>query len=281
MEFITIILSSLIAIISPVGAIVDTTVESRLRDSVTSIEEIKVRIDNAPSYQILQGKAQRVRIATRGMEVMPSVKLELLEIETDAIHLDLANLDSGNLDSENLNSENLDLANQGEIDFQQLLLQPLNAGIRLSISQENLNLALSSAAIQSMIQEILARQSNSRNRLNYQISDPTIEFLGNNRLRLQVKLCRSSCQRENSQPLAVTLELRLKLIAGRKIELLEISGTINDRPLSSRLLNSFAESISRQLDLRTLESVGITARVLQLDIETDRINLAGFVRVEN
>ncbi|MGB5771982.1 MAG: DUF2993 domain-containing protein, partial [Crocosphaera sp.] len=51
MEWFTILLSSFITIISPVGLIVDRVVADALRSQVAGVEELAVRIDNTPSYQ--------------------------------------------------------------------------------------------------------------------------------------------------------------------------------------------------------------------------------------
>ncbi|MGH2415639.1 MAG: LmeA family phospholipid-binding protein, partial [Microcystaceae cyanobacterium] len=79
MEFLTIFLSSLLAAISPAGLILETVVENTLRDRVEAVEQLEVRIDNTPSYQVLQGKVDRVRIASRGVEPIPHLRIEALE----------------------------------------------------------------------------------------------------------------------------------------------------------------------------------------------------------
>ena len=41
--------------------------EDALRDQVAASEEIHVRIDNVPTYQILNGRVEHLRIAGRGI----------------------------------------------------------------------------------------------------------------------------------------------------------------------------------------------------------------------
>ena len=72
----------------------------------------------------------------------------------------------------------------------------------------------------------------------------------------------------------------MKLIAGRNLELIEPEATINGKKLSPRLLKGFARGINKRLDLRTLEEMGITVRILKLNIDEDELNLATFVRYE-
>ena len=57
-------------------------------------------------------------------------------------------------------------------------------------------------------------------------------------------------------------------------------GTVNNRPMSSRLLNGFAQGISDRLDFSNLEKQGIFARLLQLEITAEKITIVGFAKME-
>ena len=85
MEFFTIFLSSLLTVFSPVGLVVDTVIANNIRSQVDDVEELAVRVDNTPSYQLTQGKVDRVRIASRGIKPIEDFRIETLEIETDSI----------------------------------------------------------------------------------------------------------------------------------------------------------------------------------------------------
>ena len=50
--------------------------------------------------------------------------------------------------------------------------------------------------------------------------------------------------------------------------------------MSSRLLNVFAVGIGDRLNLNVLEADGILARILQLEIDEDRLELVSFIRLE-
>lgn len=65
MEFLTILLSALLGIVSPAGFVLDRVAETAIRNQLDSAEELSVRIDNTPSYRALQGRVDRVRIAGR------------------------------------------------------------------------------------------------------------------------------------------------------------------------------------------------------------------------
>ena len=56
-------------------------------------------------------------------------------------------------------------------------------------------------------------------------------------------------------------------------------GTLNGRKLSRKLLQGFADNISRQLNLRTLEKDGIILRLLKFDINENKVNIVAFVRI--
>ena len=77
----------------------------------------------------------------------------------------------------------------------------------------------------------------------------------------------------------MSLECQIKIIEGTKIELVKLKGTINNRPLSARLLQGFAKGISNRLNFDNLEQNIMFVRLLQLKINNDRIELAAFVRI--
>nr|MBW4542729.1 DUF2993 domain-containing protein [Myxacorys chilensis ATA2-1-KO14] len=62
MEFFTLLLSSLIGLVSPLGIVSDRVAESTLRKQFVSVEDLQVRIDNAPTYQLVQGRIDRLRL---------------------------------------------------------------------------------------------------------------------------------------------------------------------------------------------------------------------------
>ena len=258
MELLTIILSALLAIVSPTGLITDRIIENALRSHLYNVETLEVRIDNAPSYQILKGKVQRLLIAGRGLEIVPDVRIDTLELETDALDFDLAQLRQKN--------------------WREALKKPLQAGVRLVLTEADINQVLQAQEFQTLLQQRVNQLANFELLgKNYELLNPRCQLLGNNRLGFQLQLHRLNSQ---SPPLEINLELGVKVIGGRKLELLELSGTVDERKLSPRLLNTFAQGISQALDLQILESSGITARILQLDITGEEIQLATFIHID-
>ena len=49
MEFLTILLSSLLGLIAPTGLAVDRTAENAIRSQLNKVDRLEVRVDNAPS----------------------------------------------------------------------------------------------------------------------------------------------------------------------------------------------------------------------------------------
>lgn len=264
MEFLTILLSSLLTVVSPGGFILDRIAANTLRSQVESIEQLAIRIDNEPSYQILQGKVRRVRMAARGVEVIPDVIIDTLELETDPIEVNLERLQG----------------KHGSV--QNSLKKPLQGGVRIILTEVDLNRALQSATVQSRLQKLVnSLVSQSLETRNYELVNPSLKLLDGNRLRVQLQLRQSKDKQEDSQPLEITLEVGLKMIGGRKLELIQPTGTINGRKLSTRLLEGFAEGLNERLDLASFEGKGITTRVLQLNIDDRAIHLAVFFRINH
>jgi hypothetical protein len=255
MEFLTIFLSSLLGILSPAGLVVDRVVENAIRSQLDSAETLAVRIDNAPSYQVLQGKAERVRIAGRGVFPRPAIRIAAVDVETDPIAINPSSL-GGKLK----------------------LDKPLQAGVRLVIDRQDINRALQSPAIAQKLRSLsLDFLGGSAGQLQrYDFVNPQVEFLGNNRLRFQVSLKE---QRSDNQ-VSIVAESGVAIASGRQLQLIEPTVRINDEALPSQLVSLLVGGVSQRLDLANLENSGITARVLNLEMNQDELTLAAFVRID-
>ena len=310
MELFAVLLSSLLAVVSPANLILDRAIEETLRSRLAAVEQLEVRLDNAPSYQVLAGKVDRVRIASRGLQPIAGLRIEVLELEAEPVNVDLRNAGHSQApsfygeSSADLavpveeeartrnsfpSSEHRQLANpKGGVpsDLQRLrgeklsglLDQPLQGGIRIVLTEADLNLALQTPEIQSRLQQLLDRSlpQGIVGAGGYKLLNPRLQ-LDHRRVQLQAQLQSAS---SSGRSLDVSLESGIKVVAGRRLELIEPEGTINGRPLSNRLLQGVAQVLSSRLDLRGLEPSGITARLLQLEIEDEQIRLAAFVNVE-
>ena len=280
MEILTIVLAGLLGIGSSGGIVLDKIAQGKIRSQVISVEQQAVRIDNQPNYRAAQGKLARIRIASRGVRIKPGIRIASLDLETDPLAVKLAKLKLSNIDR-----------------LRESLTVPAAGAVKVVLTEKDLNQALQSNEIQAQLQNTLNRLIASRagsTNISYQLADIQLKLRPKNRLQVSFKLSRptknlnlesnatpGTYQTKNpSRELAIGLELTLKVINGKKVRILNPQGTVNGRPMSSRLLNGFATGISDRLNLNTLSEDGILARILQLEINEDNLQLISFVRLE-
>jgi hypothetical protein len=280
MEVLTIVLAGLLGIGSSGGIILDQIAQNKIRSQVISVEEQAVRIDNQPNYQVAQGKIARIRIATRGVRIKPGMRIAALEVETDPIAVKLSKLKFNSIEQ-----------------LRESLVDPAGGTVKVVLTETDLNQALQSPKIKEQLQKtlnrLIASKAGSTN-ISYQVADLRVAMQPQNRLQVNFKLSRpspklslesnstsgTSEQKKSSRELAISLKLTLKVIDGKALQLLDPRGTVNGRPMSSRLLKGFATGISDRLNLNTLSADGILARILQLEIKEDNLQLIGFLRLE-
>ena len=266
MELITLILSGVLAVFSSGGWVLNAIAHEQFNSYIDSAEELAIRIDNTPNYQIARGNLERLRVAGRGVYLEPNLRIDSVELETDLIALDLANLSTESLS-----------------ELRDSLEKPLQGAFSIVITEQDLTNALQSedlqAKLQSALNQLVASRAGSTS-IAYEIVALGIDFAPNN-LLIEVTLNRKGeIRTERTAELAIAVNLGLELIQGKKIKIGKLEGTVNNRPISNRLLNGFAEGISDRLDLTTIEQQGIFARLLQLEITDDKITTVGFVRME-
>jgi hypothetical protein len=280
MEILTIVLAGLLGIGSSGGIVLDKIAQGKLASQVISVEQQAVRIDNQPNYQVAQGQIARVRIASRGVRLKPGVRIASLDVESDPLAVRLSQLKFTNLES-----------------LRASLVTPASGMVKLVLTEQDLNQALQSPEIQERLQKnlnrLIASQAGSTS-ISYRLSELQLKLRPKNRLQVSFKLSRpraklnrasssspgTSREKKSSRELAISLELTLKVVDGKVLRLLEPQGIVNGRPMSSRLLAGFATGIGDRLNLKTLEADGILARILQLEINEDDLQLIGFARLE-
>lgn len=281
MEILTVILSGLLSLTSGGGVILDSVATNKINAQIVSSEHQAIRIDNSPSYALGQGKIQKIRIAARNLLLKPDLNIAVLELETDKVHFSPTKLDFSTVDK-----------------LRKSLKQPLQGTGKVELTESDLNQALQSseilAQLQANLNSLIARKAGSTN-IKYELSDIQLGLGSKNRIEVKFKLARpinnfeqnnisdSTSPDNSSNPgreLLIALKLKIRILNGKSIRITEPEGTVNGRPMSPRLLNGFAEGISDRLDLASIESDGILARILQLKISNDKLKLVGFVKVE-
>ena len=277
MEILAIVLSGLLSVVSGGGIVLDSLVKKGIRSQIISVEEQAVRIDNRPSYQLAQGKVGRVRIASRGVRIEPGLRIAAIDLASDPL----------SLKRDRLSLESIDRLRES-------LAKPASGAIRLVLTQTDLNRTLQSPQVLARLQQTLngfiAGSAGSTN-IRYQLSNLSVELRPANRLEVKFKLSRptrvnydartgTSNLNKRSRELDIALNLAIEVVNGKTFRILEPQGTVNGRPMSSRLLDGFAEGISDRLDLNFLEADGILTRILQLEIDEDKLELVSFILVE-
>jgi LmeA-like phospholipid-binding len=261
MELIAILLSGITALFSLTGVVVDKNVEAALRSQIDRAEQLEVRADNAPAHQILNGKIDKLRIAGRGVWVTKDLRIDTLDIETDPIAVNLKDLQA---DGQNPRSSSLQ--------------QPVQAGVKFKFNEEDLNNYLKSpdaiARLQKMTTSTFGGAASSLNK-DYQITNPQVKFLGDNRVALKAEL-----QDPNSgEKLPINLETGVSVIGGRKFQLLEPAATVGGTKVPPFLLAGLTTEMSDRLSVDILERRGLTARILQFKVNPQSLELAAFVSI--
>lgn len=247
MEALTIALSAILSLLSPAGLILEDLSETALHDRFETVEDLRVRIDNAPTHQIFQGRVDRVRIAGRGLTLKPlPLRIALLEVETDRIDFDLQNLDQS---------------------LPEALQQPLQAGIRLILTEEDLNRSLRSSADSGNEEWAIG---------NYTLLHPQIDFLEENRLRIQVEI------REGDDPQTanVIIESGFQVQKGHQIVFVDPVVQADAETVPPQLLDAIFGGSDRILDLDRVTPREMTVRLLDWQLTPDRLEVAAFVRIE-
>ncbi len=258
MEIITAVLSSLLVLISPVGVVVDQVVEDAIRSRLSGVESLEVRVDNGPSFQLLQGKVDRVRIAGRGIEPTPGLRLEVAELETDPIDLEFNSL------------------RRGEV----VLDEALQGALHLVVTEADINTFLQSPQVRARLDDLKIgslNQAQARERERYKINNPAIEFLGNNRLKITLEL-EDLVQADST--LQIEAESGLSISEGDRLMLVEPVLSVNGQPAPDRLVSALLGDVNERLSLQILEDRGLTARVINLTVQPEGLDLALWLRVD-
>ncbi|MBW4609332.1 MAG: DUF2993 domain-containing protein [Hassallia sp. WJT32-NPBG1] len=257
MEFLTILLSGLLGLVSPVGVAVERTAENAIRSQFASCGELQVRVDNAPSYQLLQGKVERVRIAGRSLQLKKqNIRIAVLELESDRIEIKPRSLTR-----------------------KPQLKKPLQAGMRLVLTEEDINQALLSPQLRARLQKLninLKYFANTRVNTVYNLAKPEVQFLPNNRLKIQVELH----EKGKSKPLLIKAESGVSIVSGRQIQLVNLVAEVDKVEAPPKLINVILNNINKRLDLRNLEGGGLQARILKLKIRQGKVEMAAFLRID-
>ncbi|PSN17929.1 DUF2993 domain-containing protein, partial [filamentous cyanobacterium CCP5] len=241
---------------SPVGVIVDQLAEDAIRDQIAGAEELYVRIDNMPNFQILNGRLSHVRAAGRGIYPVPDLRIAAVDLETDTIDVDFGRLRRGEL----------------------ALDEPLQVALGLTLRSSDLNQFIQSDWVQQQIERLQFSLPGDRTReaSRYSLANPALSFLEGDRLRIVVDLE----DRIVGDAIPIRVELGLNILNGHRLEIVDPDITIAGEAAPAQLITSLAAGVQDSLTLKQLEKFGVTTRVLDFAIRDNELKIAMFARVE-
>jgi hypothetical protein len=260
MEPLTLILSSLISLISPVNLVADQVAEKAIRAQFKSVEVLKVRIDNAPIHQPIAGKADKVRIAGRGLFPLNELRIEALELETDPININRRQLTQ----------------RRGRL----TLDEPIGLGVRVLLKREDIVRALKSPAVVQQLQTLFNRSRQSKQNPSdaraIKISNPQVDFLDNQRIRLTADIQ----QGDASQPLKVEAETGIAILEGRRLQFIDPIVRLNGTQIPERFIKSVLDGIAEQYDLNTIATLSrIKSKILSFKLSRTELEVVTFIQL--
>lgn len=266
MEIVTVLLSSLLLLISPAGTVLDHLAEDAIRDRLAGAESIDVRIDNGPSYQLLQGKVDKVRVAGRGISPISGLRIEVAELESDPIDLDFNRL------------------RRGEV----ILDQAFQGATRIVLTEADINAFLGSPLVIERLNNLnigalAANPAQAREGARYRINNPSVDFLeadGASQAEDRIRLSAALEDVVEEASFAVEIETGLAISAGDRLVLIDPNVVVDSNPVDPRLINVVLGDLNHRLALQQLDESGVTVRIINFDIEADALDLALWVRVD-
>lgn len=259
MDIVAIIVSAMMALVAPAGVVLDTLAADSLRRQVAGVDDLYVRIDNVPNYQVINGRIDQARVAARGVypRQLPGLRIAAIDLETDPVAVDVGALQRGQL---KLNA-------------------PAQAALRLRIQASDINAFLASSQVQTWLDTLqfsLPGDVGDRTQQRYGLANPTLEFLEGDRLRLVVDLE----DRVLAETIPITLETGVAVVNGHRFELIQPQLEIEGALAPPELVTSFAEGASEEFSLRRLEEWGLTSRVLAFNVRDNELDIALFARLD-
>jgi LmeA-like phospholipid-binding len=259
MEIFAAVLTGLLGVAGAPGVVIDRLITDALRGQLLRADQLEVRLDNSPNYQLLQGRIDRVRLAGRGVYISSFLRIDTIDLESDPISINPNFLQSGQL----------------------VLLAPAQAAARVILKPEDINQALRSPSITQSFRGIKLSlspsDSSNQKAEEFDLTNPQVTFLGNNRLRLNATL------QPVNKPLTglqIAIESSIIVVDSTRLELTASTINLQGITVPDQITNTLANGINKILDFRQLETSGIFARILKLEVTESQMQLIGFARME-
>jgi hypothetical protein len=160
------------------------------------------------------------------------------------------------------------------------LPQPLQAGVKVTLDEQDINKSLKSTAVLNQIQKVvndsLTAFGGSVGTI-YKVENPQVRFLPSNRLGMKFTLVDTA---KPADQLDLNIETGVQIMGGRRIQLVGAQGAVNKLPLPGFVLEGLVSSINERADLAVLENKGLIARVLNVKVTNKKMEVATFVRFQ-
>ncbi len=255
MEALTTILAALLGVLATPGVVIDQVATDLVRQRLVKAEVLELRIDNTPNYQILFGRVDKLRLAARGIFLVPYFRIAVVELETDPINIDANALQQGRL----------------------VLNRPLQAAARVQVTADDINSALRSPELRSSFENIRIDLSGRQGQGElFDFIEPRIAFRNGNRIQITARM-RPQAKPEDAIDLEINAGVRV--LRGTQLELIEPQINLQGEKVPDQITTALVKGINRLLDLRQLEQTGIQARVLRLEVTDSYLQVIGFAQM--
>ena len=261
MEILAGILALLAGLTGGAGFAVDRVARNALMEQLDNADLLEVRVQSAPNLKLVAGRIDRVLLAGRGLEIQPYPRIELLELESDPVKV---GFDGGDLSLES----------------------PLRVALRFSVTEADVNASLQSPQVLEQFQGIEANLPVFGDRDGpevFDVEEPAVELLGDNRLRLQARLVLQDESKDPDQEQALDIDFVTSVLLedGQRLLLVKPEMSLNGEPLPEEIADAFAGGVSRALDVSEFEERDIFVRLLDLEISDDTLSAVGILKLES
>ncbi|MGA7952286.1 MAG: DUF2993 domain-containing protein [Gloeobacterales cyanobacterium] len=250
-------LASLLALLATLGNLggysLDQVAKNLLLKQIDHADRLEVRVLSRPNYRLINGEVERVQLAARGV-VREPFRVAVAEMETDPININFSGARIG-------------------------LKNPLQAAIRIEVTEEDLNKTLNSPEVIKQYQNIRAEipgflgGSGQVQRITF--SEPQI-LLQDGIVEVLAKLRTPD---QGNQTVEVRFRTKIQVDHGTTVRFVNPVFSLDGTPVPTELTTLFLGGVNQLVDLNQLEQQNITARVLRLSIKPGKLELIGFAQV--
>lgn len=228
----------------------DKVAEVAIKSQLDEVEDISVDIRTDP-LQIVQGKVDSVAISGEGLVMQQDLRVESLEVSTDAVSIDPMKAILGQIQ----------------------LTQPTNAEAQIVLNQADINRALNSSYLQGKINRLDLQIQGKPSQ--YTIRQVKLFLLEQGQISLEVAL---HCPASNEEKAFSAIARPHLKDQGYRIELEIISA--EGQGLSIEFMKALFDQVIELLDLRNFELSGMSLRLKTFEVQQGKLVITATTLVE-